>query len=93
MDHRWTGRFMFCMNVVINYSPLGLISGKTRNISLQGMFVEIPNIYLGSEEDIEVTFSLPFSKTPQSACVKARVVHSSDNGIGIKLHNYQLGYL
>ena len=93
MDHRWTSRIKLCMNVVIHYSPLGLIRGKTRDISLQGMFVELPNIYLSSDEDIEITFSPPFGKTIRPACVKARVVHSTDNGIGLKLQNYQLSYL
>lgn len=93
MDHRWTSRIKCCMNVVIHYSPIGLISGKTRNISLQGMFVEIPNIYLGSDELIEVTFSPPFSKTSRATCIKAKVVHSSDDGVGLKLQNYQLSYL
>ena len=92
MDNRWTSRIKHCMNVVIHYSPIGLVSGRTRNISLQGMFVELPNIYLGSDEDIEISFSLPYGNNTRSTCVKARVIHSTDKGVGLKLHNFQISY-
>jgi len=88
MDHRWSKRVPIRLSVVMAYGPLGLVMGKTRDISAAGMFVETHNVSLFNDEIIEISFSYdgPTARTIVRAF--AKVVHATQAGAGLMLRDF-----
>ena len=77
IEHRWSSRKAINLDVNLYYPPIGIINGKTRNISLEGMFVDIQGIHIPTQARLEI-------------CLPAYVVHSDESGIGLMLQH--VGY-
>ena len=88
MDHRWYERTNMRLTVAIHDASIGLIIGRTRDISREGMFVELPNVVL---DDDLVTLSLTSPQKGASPVtdVLAQVVYRTDKGVGLWLTNYR----
>ena len=88
MDHRWSKRVPIRLSVVMTYGPLGLVMGKTRDISAAGMFVETHSVSLTDDEMIEVSFSYDDGGARTIVRTFAYVVHASDAGAGLMLRDF-----
>lgn len=86
-EHRWSERKPIRLNVSIYYEPLGTISCQTRDISLEGMFVETPDVELPVEAELEVSFTTGNAGKQQEHHMPAYVVHGNDDGAGLMLRH------
>ena len=87
MEHRWSERKPVTMDVTLHYDPVGQISGKTRDISLEGMYVETEGVTIPSRAEVKVLFETNSLGAKQSHCVPAYVVHNQGNGVGLLLRH------
>lgn len=80
MEHRYSKRFDMTFNAYV-YCRDGLIlSGKTRNISVDGSFIELFECWLNLNAYVEVRF---LQDGHLCAPQKAIVVHISQEGVGL----------
>lgn len=88
MEHRWSKRVPVRLSVAMVYGPLGLVMGKTRDISAEGMFVETHHVSLFDDEMIEISFTYG-GRIPRTIVrTYAYVVHASEAGVGLKLRDF-----
>lgn len=90
VEHRWSPRKPIAMEVDLDYPPLGTIEGKTRNISLEGMYVETDGTEIPRQARLEVVFTTRYGDGTKVYRLPAYVVHSHDRGIGLMLQH--VGY-
>lgn len=82
MEQRWTERISVAVEVMLNSPARGSIKGKSKDISLEGMFVETELARLASDAQLSVTFTLP-SNTKKQHKLRAQVVYARDDGVGV----------
>lgn len=82
MEHRCSTRRMVDLEVALNYRNVELIRGRTRDISLGGMFVETVRQGLPKNSLVRFSVRLPSGKGWLKEC-KAMVVHSASGGVGL----------
>ena len=90
MEHRWSERKPINMDVTMYYEPIGRIHGKTRNVSLEGMYIEIDGTYVPDQVELEISFVTQEGTQEHAHKVPAYVVHGGSNGIGVMLRH--VGY-
>ncbi len=79
MENRWSLRTPIRMNVVIHASGNGLISGRSRDVSLGGMYVETaPNVYIGMQTALRVGFMVK----DEMKVARALVTRTEQGGFG-----------
>ncbi|USF86346.1 PilZ domain-containing protein [Candidatus Endoriftia persephone] len=83
MEHRCNQRKPMSINVVLNYRNLGLVTGRTRNLSLGGMFIDIGVIKLSRNAVVELSFPVACGSGTQQCKAKALVVHHGSDGVGL----------
>ena len=84
MEHRLSLRTPLSMNVAIYYNGLGLLRGRSLDISRHGMFVETGTMVLPLHAFVDVAFPLESGKrsnTPQKT--PAMVVRLTNEGAGL----------
>lgn len=92
MEHRWSERKPIEMDVALYYAPVGTITGKTRDVSLEGMYVQTDGVDLPLHAELEVSFvTQNGGGTPQEHHVPAYVVHGTGSGIGLMLRHVDYG--
>ena len=89
-DRRWNARVPCIINVALYYGGLGLLPCQTRNISLDGMFVETGRIMLSPESPVEVVFSRPAGKTIRQQRLCAQIIRITNTGAGIMFNNIDM---
>ncbi|MEE9343664.1 MAG: PilZ domain-containing protein [Gammaproteobacteria bacterium] len=89
-EHRWSNRKDLEVDVNLYYPPLGQLCGKTKNISLEGMFIELDGINIPPQSRLEVIFTTEDLEGDAEHRLPAYVVHESDGGIGLMLQH--VGY-
>lgn len=88
IEHRWSERKPIQIDVALYYGPLGTVPGKTRDISLEGMYVMTRGIDLPLHAELEVSFITPSGGgSGQEHHMPAYVVHQSDEGVGLMLRH------
>lgn len=87
MEHRWSERKNIAMDVTLHYEPIGRIDGKTRDISLEGMFIETDGVVLPPRAEVTVSFLTSEQGTEKTHNVPAYVVHNRDAGMGLMLRH------
>jgi len=90
IEHRWSSRKDIHIDVHLYYPPLGMINGKTRNISLEGMFVDLQGVTIPSQARLEICFTAEMRGKTIEHRLPAFVVHGSDRGVGLMLQH--VGY-
>ncbi len=90
MENRWSQRTPLELNILIQYGPLGLICGRSKDVSPKGMLIDTGRITLMPDETVEVTFSYPGKLDAKTVSLPAQVVHCSDKGVGVEFINQQL---
>jgi len=89
VDHRWSERLPLRIDVVMQYDALGLVSGKTRDISNDGMFVETGIIRLFPNDSLILTFADPLQEDGTLVTVAAVVRHATEDGVGLQLDGFR----
>jgi len=89
MEHRLSKRKQIAVDVSIYYPPLGLISGKTRDISLAGMFVETSGTELPKSAALDIAFIVNGDNKPKLQRVRALVARVTDDGVGLMFDNFK----
>lgn len=87
IEHRWSARKDININVSLYYPPVGVINGRTRNISLEGMFVELSGIKIPRQARLEVLFHTGSAGNTTEHRLPACVVHEHNGGIGLMLNH------
>lgn len=83
MEFRSNERKPLTLHVVISYPGLGLVCGRTRDISLGGMFVETGQVILPRNQQVGLCFHLPMAGEDLLCVADARVVHNGQRGVGL----------
>ena len=84
MEHRLSLRTPLTMNVAIYYNGLGLLQGRSRDVSRHGMFVATGAMVLPLHAIVDVAFPLESGKrsgAPQRT--PAMVVRLAREGVGL----------
>lgn len=90
IEHRWSSRKQINLDVNLYYPPIGTINGRTRNISLEGMFVDLKGVRIPAQARLEVAFTAELHGKWIEHRLPAYVVHEGDDGIGLMLQH--VGY-
>ena len=90
VEHRWSNRKKLAMDVDLYYPPLGMLNGKTRNISLEGMYVELDGVHIPAQSRLEISFTSSARGEAIEHRLPAYVVHEGKDGIGLMLQH--VGY-
>lgn len=88
-ERRWNQRLPVAINIIIYYSGLGLIQGKTKNLSLDGAFIETGRISLHQGNEIELILYDPDDHTEQQR-VQARIARLDERGAGLVFRDVPL---
>ena len=83
MEFRSNERKPLALHVVISYPGLGLVCGRTRDVSLGGMFVQTGQVILPRNQQVGLCFHLPISGEDLLCVADARVVHNGVHGVGL----------
>ena len=83
MEHRCGNRKLVSLEIVINDRILGKIKGRTRNISLSGMLVDIGETSVAANTIIDISFPVECGDDPQKCRAKAYVVHRQCGSLGL----------
>jgi hypothetical protein len=89
MEHRLSKRKPITVDVSIYYPPLGLIKGKSRDISLAGMFVETPGTVLPKSATLDIAFVIHNQTAPKLQRVRALVARVTGEGAGLMFDNFK----
>lgn len=82
-------RLPIALDVFLEYPPLGMVRGTTRNVSLEGMFVETGHFTVPRGATVQV--ALPLERGLAGTYrFRARVVHSRPGGVGLVLHSAEI---
>lgn len=88
MEHRLSLRNPLTMNVVIYYNGLGLLQGRSIDVSRHGMLVDTGPMTLPLHAMVDLAFPLDpgeYSSPPQRT--PAMVVRIADEGVGLMFAN------
>jgi len=87
MEHRWNTRVPLDINVTLNYDKVGLISARTRDLSLGGAYVMTDSIRLGKHTMLDVL--LPHEDDPSRMVrVPATVVRTDGEGVALQFTDF-----
>ncbi len=90
IEHRWSSRKQINLDVNLYYPPIGTVNGRTRNISLEGMFVDLKGVHIPAQARLEVAFTAELHGKRTEHRLPAYVVHQGEDGIGLMLQH--VGY-
>ncbi|MDH5301044.1 MAG: PilZ domain-containing protein [Gammaproteobacteria bacterium] len=93
MDNRWSERAAIKFGVALQYGPLGLIMGKTRDISADGMFVQTGRVLVYRNDIVSVSFAYPLGENRRIINARATVRHTKEDGIGLLFENFKFDAL
>jgi hypothetical protein len=83
MEHRCDHRKLLTLEIVLNDRDVGEIRGKTRNVSLSGMLVDIGETPMRLNTIIDISFPVVCGKESRDCKAKAFVVHMQAGSLGL----------
>jgi len=83
MEHRCDHRKLLSLEIVLNDRNLGKIKGRTRNVSLSGMLIDIGEATLGMNTIVDVSFPVICGDESRKCKAKAYVVHQQSGSLGL----------
>ncbi len=93
MERRWSIRKLIVMDVALIYDGLGMVRGKTLDISMEGMFIVTGAITLPYNVPIDIVLEMAEGKDRKSHRLPALVVRVAEDGIGTMFRNMEVGAL
>ncbi|MCU7845006.1 MAG: PilZ domain-containing protein [Candidatus Thiodiazotropha sp. (ex Monitilora ramsayi)] len=91
MEHRCDHRKLLTLEIVINDRQQGEIRGKTRNVSLSGMLVDISETPLSLNTIIDISFPVDCGDESRECSAKAFVVHQQAGSVGLMFSEVDSG--
>lgn len=85
MEHRWNERKDTDFQVLLYRQGHAAITGRLRNLGLEGMYIETGPRDLAEGMVLHVAFSLEGQTGKQHLRLPALVVHHSEQGVGMML--------
>ncbi|HEB93958.1 MAG TPA: PilZ domain-containing protein [Gammaproteobacteria bacterium] len=76
LEHRWEKRRQVSLDVVVRNRNGLTVHGRIRDISSEGMFIQLSAQAISTSSVVEIEFS-------PHGCLHSWVVHSGDKGIGV----------
>jgi energy-converting hydrogenase Eha subunit H len=89
MEHRLSRRKLLTLDVSLYYAPLGCLQGRTRDVSLTGMFVETDTARLPLSSTLEVAFKIGDGPDARIQRVRALVARVTDEGVGLMFDHFK----
>jgi hypothetical protein len=89
IEHRWSERKPIAMEVHLYHPSAGEVMARTRDVSLEGMFVETNATDLPVNTELEVAFTTFGKNGPEQHRVSAYVVHRNEAGVGLMLRHVE----
>jgi hypothetical protein len=83
MEHRCDHRKLVSLEIVLNDRDAGEITGKTRNVSLSGMLVDIGEMPMPLNTIINISFPVECGDLIRACTAKAFVVHQQSGSVGL----------
>lgn len=83
MERRWTTRTNVALAVDLSCEGSETLRCATENIGLGGVFVRASGRTMAPGQNVELTFSLAANPVPEQHRLRAKVVRSTDLGIGL----------
>ncbi len=87
MEHRWNTRTPLELNVAVQYEKLGLITGRLRDLSLGGAFIEINAVELARHTPVDVLLPAP-DGGDDYVSVPATVVRTEADGLAVQFTDF-----
>ena len=82
MEHRWSRRKPLDLEVRVN-SDEGTLCTRTRDVSLEGMFLRGPVNVLEKNSLVDLEFRLGKKSSAKVYRIKAYIVRYADDGVGV----------
>jgi len=87
MEHRCALRKQVTLDVVITYQALGLVQGRTMNMSLGGMLIGTGCVELPVNALVKTSFYLYENNKQKPCSIDAMVMHSASGQAGIMFND------
>ncbi len=87
VEHRWSQRKDISIDVSLYYPPVGVVNGTTRNISLEGMYIDTRGVTIPPQARLEVSFFTESCGRQIEHRMPAYVIHCRDGGVGLMLQH------
>ena len=88
MEKRWSLRKPIRLDVVLHHDGAGMLRCKTRDISLEGMFIEAENPVLPVDDPVYLDFILQNDSDNKLHHIRAKVVRVTDKGMGVMFREF-----
>ena len=83
MEHRCDHRKLLSLEIVLNDRDHGELRGKTRNVSLSGMLVDIGETPMRLNAIVNISFPVVCGEESRNCQAKAFVVHQQAGSLGL----------
>jgi len=90
MEKRWSRRTPINLDVALRYDGLGMLRGRARDLSLEGMFIDTGRVALPDYAVVEINFAVSEGETRRVHAVHAVVVRTSRGGVGTMFRQVSL---
>ncbi|WP_455375679.1 PilZ domain-containing protein [Kaarinaea lacus] len=92
MENRWSDRRELQLDVEVFRDGTKVCSCQSRDVGLGGAFLDLDSSHsLGEDENIELVFHLVTSQSPIKHNLHAKVVRITEEGVGLKFHDFDTG--
>jgi hypothetical protein len=86
-DRRLSQRKELRINVALYYDRLGLLPCQTRDLCMEGMFVDTGRVTLSENVPVDAVFTGWYRKDQPSFRVTARIIRVTNEGAALRFHN------
>ncbi len=87
-DKRFAVRKAICVDIIVNHELDYTGLWKTRNLSLNGAFVDMPGQNLPPQAEVKAILALTDQDNPEHHHVDARVVRTERDGVALMFRDY-----
>lgn len=88
MEQRWNVRMPVKTPVVIRCADADVVSGRTRDLSFEGMYIEAPPEKVTTSSFVQVEFVVRDGANWALVRAPAVIVRSDGNGVGLMFPDY-----
>jgi hypothetical protein len=87
-ENRWNVRLPIQMEVDVSLPGQGSVRGRTRNLSFEGMFIEVAPVEFARHALVDVALPLAPNGRATAHRIRAAVTRIADNGISLMFTDY-----
>lgn len=92
MENRWSDRRELQLDVEVFRDGTKICSCQSRDVGLGGAFLNLESSNaFGEDDNIELVFHLISGQSPIKHNLHARVVRITNDGVGLKFHDFDTG--